>query len=50
MSDSGTSDIYVCSRCERQITQSEIDDEFSEAFDNVCGECALQMRAEMEEA
>jgi hypothetical protein len=44
--DTGTSDEYFCSVCDRQVDPSEIDDEASEAFKHVCIECAEQEREE----
>jgi hypothetical protein len=47
-SDIGDDD-YYCSKCERQIDESDIDDDVSEGFEHICKDCALVMRAEHEE-
>ena len=42
-------DEYFCSRCEKQIDQSDIDDDASEGFEHICKNCALELAAEAEE-
>lgn len=44
--DGGASDIYRCSKCDRVISEDEIDDAESEAFNFVCNECAAKMEEE----
>jgi hypothetical protein len=48
VSDIGSDD-YVCTRCDREIAASEIDDDASEAFCYVCQDCAAEMRTEATE-
>lgn len=44
--DGGASDVYRCSKCDRVISEEEIDEAESEAFNFVCERCAAEMKEE----
>lgn len=46
--DTGTDDELTCSKCGQVVSEDEIDEEASEAFEHVCIGCAQQERDEDE--